>query len=193
MRRKPISLSFRNAIRAVKDSDELVVHIGNIAERYRREHALDEQGRAQPVRSALRALQKQAEGLSVWLQAAQKDNAGVPEHEALAKVSMSLHGIPGRALADSAAIRSWLTQVGNAAGQCLLAADSKPRKATPAAPGIAVEALRATFEHHKLKWSAAVSKNRQADAVRLLCAIAKHAGDDQMTPLLARQWLLAKR
>jgi len=193
MRRKPLSPSFQKLIRTVKDSDELVTHIANIAERYRREHALDEQGRAHSVRHALRALQKHAETLSDWLRAAQKENASVPERDALAKVSMALHGVPGRAVAESAAIQSWLAQTGKTAARCLRDPELQTRKATPAAPSIAVEALRATFEHHKLKWSAAVSRVKQADAVRLLCAIAKHGGDDSMTPQLARQWLLVKR
>jgi len=192
MRRKPLSPSFQKLIRTVKDSDELVTHVGNIADRYRREHAVDEQGRVQPERQALRLLQKHAAALSDWLRAAKKAG-GVPEHAALARISSALNGVPGRTVAESAAIQSWLAQIEQAASRCLLSPELTARKAAPAAPSIAVEALRATFEHHKLKWSATISKTKQSEAVRLLCAIAKHAGDDSMTPQLARQWLLAKR
>jgi hypothetical protein len=60
-----------------------------------------------------------------------------------------------------------------------------------AAPKVAAEALRATFEFHKLKLSAQASAKKQSDAVRLLCAIAKNAGDGSLTAQEARQALLA--
>jgi len=41
---------------------------------------------------------------------------------------------------------------------------------------IAAEGLRATFEHHKLKLAAGTDK-KPGDAVRLLCAIAREAGE----------------
>jgi hypothetical protein len=55
---------------------------------------------------------------------------------------------------------------------------------------VAVEALRATFEHHKLKWSAVVTRKQQSDAVRALCAIAAHARDAAINPSTARQAML---
>ena len=49
---------------------------------------------------------------------------------------------------------------------------------------IAAEGLRATFEHHKMK-VALVSGDQPSDAVRLLVAIARDAGDD-VEPNLAK-------
>jgi hypothetical protein len=49
---------------------------------------------------------------------------------------------------------------------------------------MAAEGLRAIFEHHKLK-VALVSGEQPSDAVRLLVAIARDAGDD-VEPNLAK-------
>ena len=60
LRKKKPSKSVEKAARSVKDSDDFVQHIANIADRYRREHALDLGPRARAVRQSLRAFHKHA-------------------------------------------------------------------------------------------------------------------------------------
>lgn len=188
---KPVKLTkaLAAAARSVKDSDEFVAHIASIAARYRQARVLDSGPEARAMRQAIRTLHKHAASLSQWLLRAQKAS---PESNAYRKIKTMLYGAASTVVADDAAIKTWLSQASSVA-----AAELAPRKRaansssmSPAAQ-LAVEGLRATFEHHKLKWSAAVTKTKQADAVRLLCAIAKQAGDS-MPPQSARQWLLAK-
>jgi hypothetical protein len=67
------------------------------------------------------------------------------------------------------------------------------KKAERSAPRIAVDALRATFEHHGIKWSTQVTKTLTSDAIKLLCAVAKSAGDASMTPPQACAAMIAAR
>jgi hypothetical protein len=179
--------------RSVKDNDEFVAHVANIAARYRRAHALDSGPEARAMRQAMRVLHKQTSVLSQWLLRAQKVSPATPEANAYRRIKTALYGAAGTVIADDSTIKAWLSQAAKAAADELASSKgaAKSNAATPEAVRLAVEGLRATFEHHKLKWSATVTKSKQADAVRLLCAIAKQAGD-AMTPHEARQWLLAK-
>lgn len=193
-RRKP-SKALDKAARQVKDADDFVEHIGNVAERYRREHALDLGPRGKSVKQAVGAFLKHATALAAWLQQAHKENQSTPESDALDKISVVLHGAPGLAHAQSKDIESWLARAGKAAEKCGTDGKRQSRGSRKSgternAPRIAAEGLRATFEHHKLKFSTQVTKTKQSDAVRLLCAIAKHAGDSDMTPQAARQALV---
>jgi len=188
-RRKP-SKALDKAARQVKDADDFVEHIGNIADRYRREHALDMGPRGKTMKQAINAFRKHSTALAAWLQQAHKENQSAPEHDALDKISIVLHGAPGLAYAQSKDVESWLARAGKAADKSIADDKRRPRNAGRTAPRVAADGLRATFEHHKLKFSTQVGKTTQSDPVRLLCAIAKHAGDAAMTPQIAKQALI---
>jgi predicted transcriptional regulator len=188
-RRKP-GKALEKATRLIKDSDEFVEHVANIADRYRREHALDMGPRARAVRQSMNVFRKHAATLAAWLQQAHKEGLTAPEYDALNRISIVLHGAPGVVNAQSKDVQSWLARAGKAADSCIADAKRLPRNADKNAPRLAAEGLRATFEHHKLKFSTQAGKDSQSDAVRLLCAIAKNAGDAAMTPEAARKALV---
>lgn len=188
-RRKP-GKALEKLVRAVKDSAEFLDHIGGISSLYRREHALDATPRGSAARQSLKTFRKHASGLSEWLEQAHK-TASTPEHDALNKVGELLYGVAHQAHTASKSIAEWLSQADEAAGRCLEDVSLFPRKPQRNAPVLAGAALRATFEHHKLKMSTQVSAANQSDAIRLLCAIAKDAGDNDLSPQEAKQALLA--
>jgi hypothetical protein len=189
MKRKKISSTLERAARGVRDSDEFVGHIGSIAERYRREHALETGPRGKDVRRALKVFRKHATGLAGWFEQAQTKQSSL-EYEALAKIGAVMHSAPNQTLASSASILSWLEQAERAAQ---VAEAQLSKKSALNASRISIEALRATFEHHGLKWSTQLTKTTTSDAISLLCAIAKSAGDVSMTPQQARAAMLAGR
>jgi hypothetical protein len=174
-KRKPTK-ALEKCARAIKDSDEFVEHVANIADRYRRERVLEEGPRSAEVRKSLRDFHKYATALTTWLQQANRSGPATAEHDAVKKIGTVLYGVPSLALGESQSVLNWLAQAEQAAARCL--ADSKPssKKVQPNAQRIAAEALRATFDYHKLKWSATVTKQKQSDAVKVLCAIATSAG-----------------
>jgi hypothetical protein len=187
-RKKKPSKSLEKAARSVKDSDDFVQHIANIADRYRREHALDSGPRARELRQALRTFHKHATALAQWLEQAQKTGSHA-EQDALNKIGVVLYGSPVLAHAEGRNVAAWLAQAGKAADKC--AADAKPSgKRDRNAPRVAAEGLRATFEHHKLKWSTSAAKSNPGAAVLLLRAIANAAGDAEFTAEDAREFLL---
>jgi hypothetical protein len=188
-RRKP-SKSVEKAARSVMDSDDFVQHIANIADRYRREHALDLGPRARAIRQSLRTFHKHAAALTVWLHQAQQETGGFAELDALNKIGMALYGSPVLAHAESKNVVAWLSQAEKAAGRCVADAKASGGKRDRTAPRLAAEGLRATFEHHKLKLSASTTKNKPSPAVRLLCAIANSAGDPDFTAEDAKKSLL---
>jgi hypothetical protein len=185
-KRKKPTKALEKCAREIKDSDEFVGHVGNIADRYRREQALDAGSRHNAVRRSLREFQKHAIIITEWLRQAHKTNGATAEQDALNQIGSALYGVPSLAHAEGKNISSWLSQAEQAAARCLADAKLLSRKASANAPRIAAEALRATFAHHKLKWSATITKQKQSDAVRVLCAIAKSAGDTVLTPDVAR-------
>ena len=188
-RKKKPSKSVEKAARSVKDSDDFVLHIANVADRYRREHALDLGPRARAVRQSLRAFHKHAAALTAWLRQAQKQ-AGDAEVDALNKIGMALYGSPVLAHAQSSNVLAWLSQAEKAARRCVTDARASGAKQERSAPRLAAEGLRATFEHHKLKLSASGSKQKPSPAVLLLCAIASSAGDSGFTTEDAKKALL---
>ena len=190
MKRKKISSTLEKTARAVRNSDEFVGHIGSIAERYRREHTLETGPRGRDVRRTLKAFRKHAIGLTAWFEQAQAKQSSL-EYEALTKIGAVMHSAPNQTLASSASILSWLAQADRAAQAAEAQLSSKQSDLN--APRIAIEALRATFEHHGLKWSTQLTKTTTSDAIRLLCAIAKSGGDASMTPQQAREAMLAAR
>ena len=189
-RRKKPSRSIEKAARSVKDSDDFVQHIANIADRYRREHALDLGPRARAVRQSLREFHKHAAALTVWLRQAQQETGDFAAPDALNKIGMALYGSPVLAHAESKNVLAWLAQAEKAADRCVADAKASTGKHDRNAPRLAAEGLRATFEHHKLKLSAASTKGRPSPAVLLLCAIASSAGDFELTAEDAKKSLL---
>lgn len=185
LKRKKPTKALEKSARAVKDSDEFVEHMGNIADRYRREQALDA-GRGTAVRKSMRELQKYSAALIAWLKLAHKTTQSTAEQEALNKIGLLVHGVAGQAHAESKNALTWLVQAEQAATRSLDDPKILPRKSLGNAASIAAEALRATFEHHKIKWATTLNKKQQSDAIRLLVAIAKSAGDIELTAELAR-------
>jgi hypothetical protein len=186
-RRKPGKTLARIA-REINDSDEFLEHVGNLSERYRREYAMDTQPRGSAARRSLQAFRKHATALVAWLEQAHKESRASGERDALNKIAMQLQGAPHHAA--STHVLDWLAQAEKAATRCLEDPKLLPRKAPKNAPRIAAAGLRATFEHHQLKFSATIAHGKPSSAVRLLCAIAKNAGDPSLTAVDARQSLL---
>lgn len=170
--------------REIKDADEFVEHVAGLANRYRREYAL-QAGEAQAeLRQSLRSFQKHAAALASWLQEANNGKATAIERKAFDAIGTKLQGSPVLARPQSLQVLEWLTRAGQVAEESAAkktSADNPPLR-------IAAEGLRATFEHHKLK----VSLSGAADAVRLLCAIARDAGDAAVEPDIAKAALRAK-
>jgi hypothetical protein len=175
--------------REIRDSDEFVAHVGSISQRYRAEHALEAGPGKTAVRQSLRVFHKHADALAGWLRQAQKSRAPDGEREALEKIGAALHEAH-HWHSQTEIVTDWLTRTSVAASVTLNAEKSAPKNSPRAAPRVVAEALRATFEFHKLKLSAQVSAKKLSDAVRLLCAIAKDAGDVTLTAQDARQALL---
>ncbi len=110
---------------------------------------------------------------------------GSVEHEALnaIRAEFAERSTP---FTDPSSFLAWLAQAARASES----ADAKLQgQKLRNAPKFAAQALRATFEHHKLKVSLQANEKKQSDAVKLLCAIAKDGGDPSMTPEQARDWL----
>jgi hypothetical protein len=187
MKRKKISAALARTARDIHPSEEFIAHVGNIADRYRHEQALETGPRGRDVRTSLRAFRKHALALSEWLALAHARQSSL-EYEALAKLGAAMRSAPNQTLASSASIVAWLQQAVGAAAAAESQLSSK--KAELAAPRIAAEALRATFEHHGVKWSTQVTKKTVGTAVTLLCAIAKSAGEE-LSPENARVALVA--
>lgn len=170
--------------REIKDADEFVEHVAGLANRYRREYAL-QAGEAQAeLRQSLRSFQKHAAALASWLQEANNGKATAIERKAFDAIGTKLQGSPVLARPQSVQVLEWLTRAGQVAEESAAkksSADNPPLR-------IAAEGLRATFEHHKLK----VSLSGAADAVRLLCAIARDAGDAAVEPDVAKAALRAR-
>jgi hypothetical protein len=176
--------ALEKAARAVKDGDAFVEHIFNIARGFAAHHELDVGAGARGVRQSLKAFDKHATKLLEWFEASTE--RGTPEHEALSAISIAFQDV-GAPYADASATRTWLE---NAVRASKAAGTRLHGKKLRYAPRFAAEALRATFEHHKLKVSHQATEKKQSDAVKLLCAIAKDGGDPSMTPAHAREWLV---
>lgn len=187
-RRKP-GKALEKVTRTIKDSDEFLEHIGSIAELYRKEHALDATPRGSAVRQSLKTFRMHATALTQWFEQSQKPNQSAPEHDALNKIGVSLYSAAHQGHVASGTIAQWLRQASEAADRCLDEAGKSPRKPQRNAPIVTGAALRATFEHHKLKFSMRASGENSSDVIRLLCAIARNAGDATLTPADAKQAL----
>jgi hypothetical protein len=159
--------------REIKDADEFVEHVAGLAKRYRREHALRVGDAQAELRQSLRTFHKQASALAEWLQLANSGKATAIERKAFDALGTKLFGSPVLARPQSAQTLDWLTRASKAADDIV----TEMKQGGPEdALKIAAEGLRATFEHHKLKLAAGSDK-KPGDAVRLLCAIAREAGE----------------
>lgn len=187
MSRRRRTKTLEKAARSVKDSDEFVEHIFNIAHGFADHHELDSGPGTRGVRQSLRVMHKHAQALAEWLQ--RSGRRGAPEHEAVSAVARAMQQA-GKPMGDLGSIRTWLEQTACACDDAQAQLEGKKMRN---APRFAAAALRATFEHHKLKMSHQASATKQSDAVKLLCAIAKDGGDPSMTWAQARQWLIQAR
>lgn len=191
MKRRRIGKPLERTARSIKDSDEFVEHIGNIAERYRREHALDAGAHSGALRQSLKLFRKHAQALSDWLDRACTATRPGVDADALSSMAGALDRTPGEMRAGGKEVLDWLRQAQLAAERSASAAKSLSRKPQRNAPRIAAEGLRATFEHHQLSLSTAGSKERPSFVVTLLCAIAKSAGDATLTSSEAKRVFVA--
>lgn len=184
MSKRRRSKALEKTARAINDSDEFVEHVFNIARGFEAHHELDGGAGARAVRQALNAFEKHAAALAEWFE--HSSQRGTPQFEALNAISAGLQA-RGLAAFESTGMRNWLAQAAKASVKAQGQLQGKKLKN---APRFAAEALRATFEHHKLKVSLQATDKKQSDAVKLLCAIAKDGGDGSMTPMQAREWLV---
>lgn len=168
--------------REIKDAEEFVEHVAGLANRYRREHALASGDTQAELRQALRNFQKHAGALAEWLQEANGGKPSAIERKAFDAVGSKLYGSAVLARPQGIQTRDWLVRAAQAADETI--AGLKRTGSDHAPLRIAAEGLRATFEHHKLK-VALVSGEQPSDAVRLLVAIARDAGDE-VEPNLAK-------
>jgi hypothetical protein len=159
--------------REIKDADEFIEHVAGLAKRYRREHALRAGDAQADLRQALRTFHKHAGALAEWLQQANTGKATAMERKAFDALGTKLFGSPVLARPQCAQIQEWLIRASKAAEETIT--EMKQGGAEDALR-IAAEGLRATFEHHKLKLAIGGDK-KPGDAVRLLCAIAREAGE----------------
>ena len=169
--------SIEKLVRDIRDSDELVEHVSNIARRYRREHGLAGSERRQELARTLRQFQKHATALTEFLHAAAKRPGRSPESDALNRIGEALYGSVTAGQNLSRPVVEWL-EAASAAAERLRG--EKRDHSTSRAQLIAAEALRATFEFHGLRFNAGTSA-RPADAARLFMAIARNAGDIDVT------------
>jgi hypothetical protein len=180
-RRKP-SKALEKVAREVCDTDEFVDHIASISALYRREHDLEAGPRRAAVRQSLKTFERHAAALCDWLRNARSGSASKPERDALTSIGKAMRGSQHEI--DSSA--DWLARACAAATQAVAGMKSAQKKNGRVAPRTAAEALRATFEHHRLKWTTSVVRGEPSPAIRLLCAIARSAGDGDLSPADAR-------
>jgi hypothetical protein len=159
--------------REIKDADDFVEHVAGLAKRYRREHALRVGDAQAELRQSLRTFHKHASALAEWLQQANHGKSTAIERKAFDAFGTKLYGSPVLARPPGNQALDWLTRAGEAADATVT---EMKQGGVDDALRIAAEGLRATFEHHKLKLAAGTDK-KPGDAVRLLCAIAREAGE----------------
>jgi hypothetical protein len=183
MSKRRRSKTLEKVARAIKDDDAFVEHIFNIARGFEAHHELDSGAGARAVRQSLKIFDKHAAGLLEWLESSSQ--RGTPQFEARNSLGewLQSRGVPS---IEPAGIRPWLAQAVQASRKTEVKLQGKKLRNAPA---FAAEALRATFEHHKLKISLQAAAKKQSDAIKLLCAIAKDGGDESLTPEQAKEWL----
>lgn len=168
-----IGKRLESVAREIKDADDFVEHVAGLVKRYRREQALRVGDAQVELRQSLRTFHKHASALAEWLEQANNGKATVIERKAFDAFGTKLYGSPVLARPPSTQALDWLIRAGQAADATVT--EMKQGGADDALR-IAAEGLRATFEHHKLKLAAGTDK-KPGDAIRLLCAIAREAGE----------------
>jgi hypothetical protein len=171
--------------RSIKDSDQFVMHVCNIAATYDKHHAPDV-ATSRDVRQALRSLAKHAAALSHWLQSAARTTGSSIEAQALRQMGTATRNPVS--VGHSVAMRTWLAQVADVSSKV---AEAPPAESREHALRAAAEGLRATFQHHGIKLSQRAPQQQQSDAVRLLCALVNRPGAAELEPAEAKQWLAA--
>jgi hypothetical protein len=177
------SKALEKLARSIKDSDEFVEHIFAIARGFEAHHELDVSSGMRGVRNALKAFEKHAEPLANWL--ARAGESASAEKEAL-NALRSVPKLGTLPYLDLSATQAWLQQGVRASAKAQT--QLQGTKLTKA-PRWAAQALRGTFERHKLKVSLQASEKKPSDAIRLFCAIAKDGGDAAMSAAQAREWM----
>jgi hypothetical protein len=185
--KKRRSKSLEKVSRLLSDNDEFIEHVFGIAAAYRAQYELESSAKGAEVRKAIKTFDKHASALTEWLRLALKPGA-TAEHAALKQLSTALHGASQSASAQAQAAQLWLSSVLSVTERALLSLQRTPLQQAPLA---AAEALRDTCKHHGIKISFRGSAGEPSDVVRLLCAIAKDAGD-ALHPEQARQLLKSK-
>jgi len=169
--------------REIKDADEFVEHVAGLANRYRREQSLVSGDTQAELRQSLRTFQKHASALVDWLQQANDGKPSAIERKAFDVIGTKLHSSPVLARPPSKQTLEWLAKASEATLEVI--AGLKRTDEDDTALRVAAEGLRATFEHHKLKVALTVGE-QPSEAIRLLCAIARDAGDDGIEPTRAK-------
>jgi hypothetical protein len=178
-KQKKISKRLDAIARQIKDADEFVNHVAGLSNRYRRELALRAGAAQAAMRQSTREFHKHALALSLWLQRAHESNATAIEREALDKMgAAALRPQSTQAL-------DWLLRASKMAAESIATMSRRRNDNDGTALRIAAEGLRATFDHHGLKVLLA-GPQQPTDAVRLLCAIARDAGDAALDPDAAK-------
>jgi hypothetical protein len=172
--KKRRSKTLEKVARTVHDADEFIEHVFGIAAAYRAQHLLESSAKGAEIRKALKAFDKQATALDLWLRQALKPSQATAEHEALEQLSTALHGSPLPARSQAQTTQLWLASLVSVSERALL---SLKRSPVQRAPRAAADALRTTFQHHGVKISYRSGEDNPSDAIRLFCAIAKDAGD----------------
>lgn len=176
------SKALETLARSIKDSDEFVTHVCNVAAAYAKHHAVDPAA-GREVRQALRTFARHAGALSEWLQSAARAGSS-SESQALRQIGAASRN-PG-SVSQSVALREWLGRVADVSSK---AAEAPAGDLREDALRTAAEGVRATFEHHGIKLSQRMPQQKQSDAVRLLCAMVNQPGADEIEPAEAKQWL----
>ena len=179
--------SLETLARSVKDSEQFVNHVCNVAAAYGKHAAVDAVA-SRDVRHALRSFAKHAEAMSQWLQSAARGGSHSVEGQALRQLGFNTRN-PG-SVGQSIGMRTWLTQVAEASSA---AAEAAPADARAEALRSAAEGLRATFERHNIKLSQRAPEQKQSDAVRLLCALVNASGAVEIEPAEAKQCFKSMR
>jgi hypothetical protein len=185
VKRKRIGKRLEKLARQVKDADDFVDHIAGLSHRYRHEHALSAAAGQAALRQSARTFHKHAAALALWLRQAHDGAITAIEREVLDRIGNVLHGSPGAARSQSAPVLEWLTRATRAAEDSAAKPSRRGDEGENPALRIAAEGLRATFEHHKLNLTLSGS-GEPANAVLLLCAIAREAGHDSLPAASAK-------
>ncbi len=175
VKRKKISKRLENIAREIKDSNEFVNHVAGLCNHYRREMALHAGAAQAAMRQSTRAFHKHALALALWLERAHESDAASIEREALDKM-----GVP-----QAAQTLEWLQRASKMAEESIATLSRRGGDDGGAVSRVVAEALRVTFDYHGLKVLTA-GPEKPTEAVRLLCAIARDAGDTALDPDMAR-------